>query len=248
LGTSDYLRIYSVTDTKFSATIVHPVSVTKVAFISFGGSDNEVCIFTDFGLKLSIFNLTTLKSVDINSPKFYNPGVAGRGFSYRPRTSHLALLTRSGGKDIISIHAQGVLEVVRSWCPDTIDAQGLLWSSDGTWLVVWESASQGHRILIYTADGHLFKAWNGPLPLSDEDIDAILGAGIKLLDWSDNGKLIAIGDHSRRVTVISSPVLTESISLLHPTAVKPEESLQVSRLFYNKPPCVLTATDLAGTI
>jgi hypothetical protein len=102
-------------------------------------------------------NLTTSKSVDINSPKFYHPGNASKGFSYRPGTKNLALLTRSGGKDIISIHARESLEVMRSWHPETIDAQGIVWSPDGRWLAAWESASQGHRIFVYTADGHLYK-------------------------------------------------------------------------------------------
>jgi hypothetical protein len=181
-------------------------------------------------LKLSIFNLGTSRSTDVNSPKFYNAGVATRGFSYRPHTLHLALLTRSDGKDIVSIHSREALDVVRSWCPDTIDAQGLIWSLDGRWLVVWESASQGHRILIYTADGYLFKSWNGPLPVSDEDIEVGLGAGIKLLDWSRNGMFIAVGDYSRRVTVLTSPALAESISLLHPTTIKPVKPLQVRRV------------------
>jgi len=196
--------------------------------VSFGANDDEVCVFSDFGLRLSIFNLTTSRSIDISSPKFYNPAIAQKGLSYRPITSHLALLTRSGGKDIISIHAQDTLDVVRSWWPETVDTQGIAWIPDGRWLVVWESPSQGHRVLIYTADGHLFKAWNGPMPVSDDDIDASLGAGIKLLECSPNGCLVAVGDLSRRVIILSLPILSESIRLLHPTAVKPAESLQVS--------------------
>lgn len=225
VGSAELLRVYSVADSKFSAVIAHPGSVTKVSFVTFGANDDEICIFSDFGLKLSIFNLKNSKSVDINSPKFYHPGVAARGISHRPHTAHIALLTRNGGKDVISIHAQDSLDVVRSWCSDTIDAQGVMWSVDGRWLGVWESASQGHRILIYTADGYLFKSWNGPSSISNEDIDSALGAGVKLLEWS--GDLIAVGDYSRRVTILSSPALAESMSLLHPAAIKPAGSLQI---------------------
>lgn len=188
-------------------------------------------MFSDFGLKLSIFNLSTQRSVDINSPKFYNPGVAAKGFSYRPITSNLAVLTRSGGKDVISIHTKDTLDVTRSWWPDTIDAQGLCWSADGRWLVVWESVSQGHKILVYTADGHLFKTWNGPVPISEEDTDISLGAGIKLFDWARNGSLVAIGDYSRRVTILSTPSFTETTSLFHTASVKPADSLQVRSHF-----------------
>jgi len=184
-------------------------------------------VFSEFGLKVSVFNLRTQRSVDISSPKFYHAGVATKGFSYRPKTGNLALLTRSGGKDVVSVHVKDSLDVMRSWCPDTIDAQGVCWSADGRWLVVWESPSQGHRICVYTADGHLFKCWNGPVHISDEDSDISLGAGIKLLDWSRDGALVAVGDYSRRVTILSAPSFTETTSLFHTTTVKPAESLQV---------------------
>ena len=165
--------------------------------------------------------------MDITAPKFYNPGVAPKGFSYRPGTSNLALLTRNGGKDIISIHRRDNLEVTRSWLPDTVDAQGITWSPDGRWLAIWESASQGHRMLIYTADGHLYRTWNGPIPVSEEENDLALGAGVKLFDWNRTGTTIALGDYSRRVTLLNALSFTESMNLLHATAITPGESLQV---------------------
>lgn len=184
-------------------------------------------MFSDFGLKLSIFSLSTSKSVDITAPKFYNPGVAAKGLSYRPRTLNLALLTRSGGKDIISIHARDTLDVTRSWYPDTIDAQGICWSPDGRWLAIWESASQGHRVLIYAADGYLYKTWNGPLPVAGDDTDLTLGAGVKLFDWNKTGSHVAIGDYSKRVTLLAAPSYTESMNMLHTTVINPAEALQV---------------------
>ncbi|KAH7361045.1 hypothetical protein BKA65DRAFT_604274 [Rhexocercosporidium sp. MPI-PUGE-AT-0058] len=228
LASADTVRVYSTTNPQFSATISNPTSgTTKIAYVAFGADHNEICIYSDFGLKLSICNLLTSKSVEINSPKFYNPAVAGKGLSYRPGVRNLALLTRSGGKDIISIHSRDTLDVKRSWCPDTADAQGLQWSADGRWLAVWESASQGHRLLVYTADGHLFKSWNGPIPTSEDDTDLTLGAGIKLFGWSQNGIHMAIGDFTDRVTVLSAPSFSESMSVVHTTAVKPTESLQI---------------------
>ena len=184
-------------------------------------------MLSEFGLKLSMINLKTSRSVDINGPKFYNSGSASKGISYRPVTKNLALLTRSGGKDVISVHARDTLEVVRSWAADTLDAQGLDWSPDGKWIVVWESAAQGHRALVYTADGHLFKSWNGPTPVSDEEADVALGAGIKLYDWARTGTNVAVGDYSKRISVLAVPAFTETVSLLHTTSIKPAEILQV---------------------
>lgn len=227
-ASANEIRVYETTKSQALATITNPTSgTTKVSSVSFGATDNEVYVFSDFGLKVSIFNLTTSKSVEINSPKFYNSGVAARGTSHRPGTHNLAILTRSGGKDIISIHAQNTFEVIRSWHPDTIDAQGIAWSPDGRWIAVWESASQGHKMLIYTADGHMYKTWDGPVSISEEEIDPALGAGIKLFSWSPGSSHIALGDSSCRVTVLSAPSFTESLSLLHGTTLKPADTVQV---------------------
>ena len=228
IASTDNIRVFSVTNSNFAANITHPTSgTTKIAFVCFGATDDELCVFSDFGLKLSIFNLLSSTSVDIHSPKFYNPGVASRGISYRPRTSNLALLTRTGGKDIISIHTRDTLEVKRSWYPETIDAQGLSWSPDGRWLAIWESAAQGHMLLVYTADGHLYKTWNGPALISEDESDLTLGAGIKLLEWDRIGSFVAIGDSSKRITILSVPSFNEATSLLHTTPLKPSNTLQV---------------------
>ncbi|KAG9243227.1 hypothetical protein BJ878DRAFT_128268 [Calycina marina] len=227
VASSAEIRIYSPTSSQVVATISNPNSgTTRLVHVAFGATENEVCVFSEFGLKLSVFNLTTSKSVDINSPKFFSPGVAARGLSYRPQTLNLALLTRNGGKDIVSIHARDTLEVTRSWNPDTIDAQGLSWSADGRWLAVWESASQGHRFLIYAADGYIYKTWNGPIPTTG-DTDFSLGPGIKLFEWNRSGSHVAVGDYSSRVIVLSAPLFTESMNLLHTANVKPAEGLQV---------------------
>ncbi|PBP16539.1 WD40 domain-containing protein [Diplocarpon rosae] len=248
LASVDSIRVYSITDSKFSANISNPTSgTTKVTYVAFGADDNEICVFSDFGLKLSIFNLVTSKSVEISSPKFYNQGVAAKGLSYRPDTRNLALLTRSGGKDVISVHARDTLDVTRSWWPDTIDAQGIEWSADGRWLAVWESASQGHRLLVYTADGHFFKAWNGPMPMSDHDTDISLGAGIKLLAWSRDGTHMAIGDYTDRVTILSAPSFSESMSILHTPDVTPAGSLQIWQETITPSPGGFTRKFIAAT-
>lgn len=196
-------------------------------FASFGSTDDEICVFAEFGLKLSVIDLRTSKSVDITAPKLFSPGTAGKGLAYRPGTKNLALLTRHGGKDVISLHARESYEVTRSWYPDTVDAQGLSWSPDGRWLVVWESSAQGHKALAYTADGHLFKTWNGPTQMSEDEVDTALGAGVKLFDWAKNGTNVAVGDYSRRVGILAAPSFTESMNLLHTASVTPAESLQV---------------------
>ncbi|RDW84717.1 hypothetical protein BP6252_02307 [Coleophoma cylindrospora] len=228
VASSDLIKVYSASDPQFKANIVNPTSGTvKITHVSFGSSDNEVNVLSEFGLKLTVFNLLTSKSVDINSPKFFNTNVAIRGLCYRPGTSNLTLLTRSGGKDILSIHARETLEVVRSWSLETVDAQGVSWSPDGRWLAVLESAGQGHKIFFYTADRYLYKVWNGPMPMTEEDRDIDLGAGVKFLEWSATGAHIAVGDYSKRVTILAIPSFSEIMSFQHVPSLRPKETLQI---------------------
>ncbi|ESZ97634.1 hypothetical protein SBOR_1978 [Sclerotinia borealis F-4128] len=228
VASADVIRVFSPSDNNFSATITCPTSgTTKSTFILFGGTDDEVCIFSDFGLKLTIFNLGTSRSVDISSPKLFAPGTAAKGISHRPRSGNLALLTRSGGKDVISIHKPGSLEVIRSWLPETIDAQGITWSPDGRWITIWESASQGHKLLVYTADGHLYKVWSGPTPILDEEKDIALGAGIKVIEWSQTATHIAIADYSRKLVLLAAPAFSESMILSHIPSVNPTDTLHI---------------------
>lgn len=226
---SDCICVYSTSDEQFVAKIINPTSGTaKITSIAFGATDNEVIVFSDFGLKFSVFNLTTSKSTDIPSPKLFSAGNCTKGYSYKPRTSSLALLTRSGGKDVISIHARETYELIRSWNAETIDAQALSWSPDGKWLAVVESAAQGHKILFYTADGHLFKAWNGPTAISQEDKDLSLGAGVRMVEWAAASDYLAVGDYSSRLVLLSAPMFMATLSLHHSPTIKPVNGLQVS--------------------
>jgi WD40 repeat protein len=174
-----------------------------------------------------LFNLLTSKSIEINSPKFYSPANCAKGYGYRPKTGSLALLARSGGKDIVSIHAGSTREAIRSWYPETVDAQALYWSPDGKWQAVLESAGQGHKILFYTADGHLYKAWNGPTPICAEDEHISLGAGVRIVQWAPKGDYFAVSDYGPQVMLLSAPTFVSKLNLCHKSTIQPITGLHI---------------------
>lgn len=184
-------------------------------------------VFSDFGLKLTIFKLDNRASIDIPGLKLFSANTAKKGYAYRPTTRHLALLTRTGGKDVISVHEKNSYKVLRSWNPESVDAQLITWSPDGKWLLVVESASQGHKLLVHTADGHLFKTWKGPRPIGIEEADLEFGAGIKMMEWARNGRHLAVGDFTDAITILSVPAFTETMRLRHVMTLHPAESLDV---------------------
>ncbi|KAK3939905.1 WD repeat-containing protein WRAP73 [Diplogelasinospora grovesii] len=224
----DQLRAFSVLDDSFHATVRSLVgSGTKPPYLGFGASDTEICVVSSFGLKFAIYDLASSKAVEISNPKFFSPATARKGFSFRPRTRHLALLTRTAGKDMISVHAFPTREVQRSWAPDTIDAQGLVWSPDGRWLVVWESAALGHKVIFYTPDGQSFKTWTGPPNPAPGSRDYALGAGVKLVQFSADSRHLAVGDNSRCVCIFGMASVTETMWLQHPNNLVPKDTIQI---------------------
>ncbi|KAI3343879.1 hypothetical protein F4824DRAFT_24756 [Ustulina deusta] len=225
---ADQFHVFSALSGDFHGLVQIPQPPgTKPAFASFGATDGEVCVFSPLGIKVTIFNLLSSKAVEISNPKLYSTVAALRGCSFRPSTHHLALLTRTAGKDMISIHSADTREIQRSWCPDTVDAQGLSWTPDGRWLVVWDSPAHGTRVLFCTHDGHVYKDWRGDLPHSALGHDmGQYAPGVKALAFSPNGRYTAVADGSNRISIFNDR-LVEEVRLHHAPTVEQKETLQI---------------------
>lgn len=229
IASVDEIHVFSARqDEDLHATVRSPVPpAAKLVYAGFGAADTDVCVCASLGLRFAIFDIKSSRVVEIANPKFHTAATARKGFCFRPETRHLAVLTRTSGKDLISIHNPQTKKLQRSWSPDTIDAQGLVWSPDGKWLAAWESAAHGHKILFYTPDGNLFKTWSGPRALVPTDVEAKLGPGVRLLAFSADARCLAIGDSSRRICMMNMASVTESLRLQHPNGIVPTDSLQV---------------------
>lgn len=228
IADADRVRVVSALDDSFNASIRNPVAAgTKPVYVGFGASDAEICVISSFGLKFAVFDLASSQATEIGSPKVFSPSSAFASFSFRPDTRHLALLTRTAGKDMVSIHGFPARELQRSWASETVDAQGLAWSPDGRWLIVWDSPAHGHKVVFYTSDGHVFKTWSGPANPAPEDRDYALGSGVRSIQFSTDARHLAIGDFSRSVSILSMTSVTETMRLRHPRTLVPRETLQV---------------------
>ncbi|KAL6851584.1 hypothetical protein J3F83DRAFT_765092 [Trichoderma novae-zelandiae] len=212
---------------KFHATVRNYTSLTggKPSLIQFGARDTELLIWSASGLKLVVVDVCGSGVVEIASPKFHQATSASRGLSVRPETGHLALLSRSGGRDIVSLHHPVDRQVLRSWYPDTLDAQGLSWTPDGKWLLLWESAAQGHRLLVHTPDGQHFRTIMASNLLKGPDAEIELG--IRICQLSPNAEMCAIGDYSRDVAILRTHSWRAHLRLSHPATIVPKDTLQV---------------------
>lgn len=193
LADNDAVRIYDVADSKWQAVIDKAAgSSGRIADVSFGHTEDEVLVFSDFGVKLTIWSLITRRAVEIRDPKYM---VHCHG--YRPWTGHLAILTRPAAQDILMLLNPKTYELVRSAELPTIDCQEISWSPDGNWIAIRDVASAGYKVLIYTADGHLYKFCYSKNILSD------ISLGVKEMQWSPSGGVLAIGDNNDHVELFS---------------------------------------------
>jgi WD40 repeat protein len=226
VATADQIRVYNIQDASLHTVIRNPGSGGgKPTHIQFGATDDEIIVVVAFGLKLSIFDLTSSKAVEIANPKFYLATSAARGYAFDARSHHMAVLTRSAGRDALSIHQPQTREVTRSWYPETADAAGLSWTPDGQWILVSESPAHGHRLLLYTPDGQLVRTLDASRLCVGAD--ASLQPGIRLCQTSTDGRRCMVGDYSRTVTVLDTVNWRVDMSLSHPSSVTPVDTLQV---------------------
>ncbi|KAM3512522.1 hypothetical protein MY11210_003865 [Beauveria gryllotalpidicola] len=215
-------RIHS----SFHATISSPLLPGEKASIArFGARDGEVLVCSPSGLKLAIFSLSDSTAVEVANPKFHQPSSVGRSYSVRPDTQHLAILTRTNGKDFVSIHHPVSRQVQKSWAVDTVDAQAVCWTPDGKWLLLWEAPAHGHQLVLYTADGQHFRTMNGA-HLSNGP-DASLELGIKTCQPSHNSDLCAVADHSRSIAILQTDSWRRRAVFTHPVTIVPRDTLHI---------------------
>lgn len=198
----DTVHVRDLEDPDWSATIDNGSGgMGKIANVEFGSDDSEILVFSGFGSKVTVWSLWTGKCVEIKDPKFSKKGYCR---STTGRNGVFALLTRPGAQDVVSLHMPGSYDPIKTFTPQTVDAQGLSWSPDGKWLVVWDTPSAGYKVLVYTADGNLFRTYSG-----DYFDDELKGLGVKSIEWSPNSDFLIIAGYERTLTLLSTRTVSD---------------------------------------
>lgn len=208
LADDDAVRIYNVNDPAWLAVIDKTASnLGRIAEVIFGHTKDEIVVVSDFGVKLTIWSLLTSRGVEIRDPKYLV-----KCFHHRPRTGHLAILTRPAAQDVLMLLQPKSHDLVKSVEMPTIDAQEVAWSPDGSWLATRDTASVGYKVLIYTADGHLYKTISNSLNGVD------ISLGVKCMQWSPSAGTLAIGDYNDSITIFSKNNVSLSTTVKASTA------------------------------
>lgn len=196
----------------------------KNAHVEFGASEDEVLVWSEFCAALKIWDLKSGRSVEIRDPKFV--GREGRGWGIRPSGGDggragagvMALLCRTSGTDVLLLLAPRTYTVLNRVELHTTDAAGLRWSRDGRWLAIWDAASAGYKLCIYTADGNLYRSITRE-PSDDANEWAIEGLGIKSVEWVPGNAWLAVGGWDKRVRILSTRTFAPVVFLDHTSTI-----------------------------
>jgi WD40 repeat protein len=216
--------VYDLYDRKWSAVISNGSGgMGKNVHVEFGATEDEVLVWSDFAACVKVWCLKTGRAVEIRDPKF--SGKEGRGWGYRPsgasrqgRGQVLALLCRTSGTDILLLLSARTYTLLSRVELPTVDASNLKWSRDGRWLAIWDAASAGYTLHIYTADGHLYRTITRE-PSEDVDAWGIEGLGVKSVEWVPGNEKLAVGGWDRRVRILSTRTFAPVVFLDHTPSI-----------------------------
>ncbi|MCJ1308523.1 hypothetical protein MMC25_002176 [Agyrium rufum] len=222
LADNDNVHVYDLEDSQWHGLFSGASSgLGPISNVEFGSTKNEILVFSDFSVKLTIWSLRTSRGVEIRDPKFSG----ANGHALRSKSGHLAVLTRPSTRDTVLILAPGTTrELETSFELPSTDAQGLKWSPDGNWLAIWDSASSGTALFIYTAQGMLFNTYYGP------ENSENLNLGIKCIEWAPDGSYLAIGTNEAEVVLLQVPSFQMHATFQHgqqpnPSLIVPNGSI-----------------------
>lgn len=204
LADDETVHIYDINDPAWHAVIEKAAgNLGRIADVAFGHEADEVVVLSDFGAKLTIWSLLTSRGVEVRDPKYMV-----KCYHHRPRTGHLAILTRPAAQDLLMLLQPGSHELVKSVELHTIDAQEVAWDPEGDWLAISDTASSGYRVLIYTADGHLYKT------ISNSVNNVDISLGVKCIIWSPSTNTLSVGDNNDSIVVFSKNNVNQSIDVM----------------------------------
>ncbi|KAJ5351636.1 hypothetical protein N7452_000610 [Penicillium brevicompactum] len=212
-------RLLTANENRISVWQVNPLEIFAeieslepgTLAVDFGSDENEILVFHSWTTKLSIHSLDTGRSSVIKTPKFSH----SLGFGYRPQTRHLAILLKPETSDILTVHEPKSYQLVNKTVLSTVDAQGLKWSPDGKWIAVWDIASTGTKVLVFTADGQLFRTYTG-----STGVDDAFDLGVKQIEWSPVSgpgicETLAVGKINGNVDLLRTRTFSSTTTLSH---------------------------------
>ncbi|KAJ3217298.1 WD repeat-containing protein wrap73 [Clydaea vesicula] len=174
------IQIWNLVDPNWSCRIDEGLGgLTKILF---SPDSRHLLTFSDFQLRITVWNLINKSVRYMQYPKFDN-----KGFCFRKDGKYFSLVERKECKDFISVFDCEDWEMVKHFQTDTFDLEDIAWSPDGRFIAAWES-SLDYKVLLYFPDGRLVSTFSRE----------ITGLGIKSVKWSPSAQFLAVGGYDKK--------------------------------------------------
>ncbi|KAI9476565.1 MAG: WD40-repeat-containing domain protein [Benjaminiella poitrasii] len=230
--TSDYILtinyaksridIRSVIDPKWHGVITDErYPFVKVQWSS--DSKNVLCI-SELKLRLAIWNLSTKEMKYINHLKY-----SEKGIEFSPDKNYVAIVEKYKEKDCIGIYHGNSFILLHRFEVNTVDLDDIKWCPDSMYIAIWDNCLY-HKLLIYRYDGYLCATYTG----------YEFGLGIKCVNWSPNGKLLALGNYDQTIHLLSTLSWQLVGTLEHPTTLTETMETNVMEEIELPPPVIPT--------
>lgn len=164
----------------------------------------QVMVFSDFQLKLSIYNLCNKRVAHINNPKYHD-----KGYQFTKDGKFLAIAERKEAKDYIGIYYSQDWKLVSYFPVDTFDLQDLSWSPDNSVISATESCLE-YKLLMYSPSNSLMCRHQAYFN----------GLGIRTMVYSKNGSYLAVGAYDEKIRLYNVLTAKFIIELEHQNTVK----------------------------
>ncbi|WRT66023.1 uncharacterized protein IL334_002974 [Kwoniella shivajii] len=174
--------------------------VDGLVMVEWGRTGKQVLAWSEHGLKLAIYDLSTGVTRIIQNPKSHH-----HCHSYSPDNRFLAIVEKHLGKEYVGVYdvLDGYL-LIRHILLSTIDVQGLSWSPCGRYFAIWDSPLS-YSIHIHSPLGPLLTHLSNSSPtFSPNSTTEDPGLGIRTVAWAPRGKWIALGGWDGKVRIIES--------------------------------------------
>lgn len=204
------IDVWSTLDSHWHAVFKDPriETIQKVTW----SSDSQHILYTaDLNLFSGVWDLATGTLQWIEHLKY-----ADKGIEVSPDENYVAIAEKRNGKDYLGIYHSNSFIFIQGFEVNTVDFQNFKWSPDSAYIAVWESCIY-HKLLIYRQDGHLCTTYEG---YKDN-------LGIKCVQWSPQGEMIAVGNYDGTIHLLST-LNWELIGVLnHPTTLTSNMDINV---------------------
>ncbi|PPQ67059.1 hypothetical protein CVT25_005660 [Psilocybe cyanescens] len=149
-----------------------------------------VLCFSDWGLRVSLWSISTGTAMYIQFPVFPD-----KGYAFRSDGRYFVLAERHKSKDTLGIYdATQAYKLVRHFPLPTSSIASLSLSPNGNYIAVWEGPIE-YKLYIMTLTGDILASF-GP------SVDP--GFGIRSVAWHPTGSFLAVGGWDEKIYILDS--------------------------------------------